>query len=69
MSTQPSLAQSFHVRHSAYFFEDAHYLVEAAATTEAREVSPCRFQFPDGSELTIDHRACRVTSTAAPVAA
>lgn len=69
MSTQQSLAQAFHTRHSAYFFEDAHFLAEAAATVEAREVRPCHFQFPDGSELTIDHRACRVTSTAAPVSA
>jgi hypothetical protein len=53
-----TLAQSFVSRHSDFFFEDAHFFVEAAAASEADEFAPNKFRFQDGSVLEIqNHRA------------
>lgn len=60
-----SAAEEFRVTHAAYFFEDAHFLVEAEASRVASEVAPNVFVFSDGSRLTIDARSCRVTATPA----
>ena len=51
--TARTLAQAFVTRHSEFLFEDAHFLVEAAATVAAKEVAPNVFLFSDGSTLRI----------------
>lgn len=65
-ATPVSQALAFKTQHAAYFFEDAHFLVEGDASRVAKEVSYNVFQFPDGSILRIDNRRCTVEGTAAP---
>ena len=58
MESPSTLAQAFVRRHSDYIFEDAHFLVEAAAVLEAQEFAPNKFRFKDDSVLEIlSHRA------------
>jgi hypothetical protein len=63
-ATALSLSAQFKKDHAAYFFDDAHHQVEAAATREAKEVSPNVFEFSDGSVLQIVHRPPVVTAYA-----
>jgi hypothetical protein len=52
-----SQAQEFRNANAAYFFADAHFLVEAEASTQAKEIRHNVFQFPDGSVLVIDNHS------------
>lgn len=47
-------AEQFRRVNQAYFFTDAHFYVEAEASTKAEEISHNVYQFPDGSILQID---------------
>jgi hypothetical protein len=53
-------AQAFVHRYADYFFQDAHFQVEAAAATEAVEVAPNQFRFRDGSWIEFQHDTQRV---------
>lgn len=52
-----TLAEVFHQKHKAYLFEDAHFLVEAAAATEGKELVHNVFQFSDKSVLKINRHS------------
>jgi hypothetical protein len=67
-SSPKTQAETFVAEHADYLFQDAHFFVEAAAATRAREVSHNEFQFADGSILVIDNQRCR-THCRAPVSA
>lgn len=48
-----SQAAQFNAEHRDYFFADAHHLVEASASTSAKEIAPNVFEFSDASILHI----------------
>ena len=50
-------SRQFVVQHQDYFFQDAHYLVEASAVHVATEIGPNIFLFDDGSILFIQNRS------------
>lgn len=58
--TTPSKAAAFYQEHADYFFADAHFQVEAAASLQAVEVAHNVFEFPDRSRLVTDSKASRV---------
>lgn len=55
--TSPTLAEQFHTFYKDYFFQDAHFQVEAAASVEAKEISRNVFEFPDESILRLGANA------------
>jgi hypothetical protein len=52
-SQSATQAEQFRAGHKDYFFEEAHFHVEALASVEAKEIAHNLFEFPDGSILRI----------------